>query len=289
MRSLLFVPGDSEKKLGKATGLGADVLIVDLEDSVTAENRPAARRLTRDFVAGQKAATASALWVRINPVEGDAADARADLAAVMPAAPAGIMLPKAGGPHDVAKLSGMLGEYEREHGIAEGATRILPVASETPGAALALPDYAKVPLLRLAGLTWGAEDLSAAIGATRKRGPDGGWTSVYQHVRTQCLLAAHAAGVAAIDTLYADFRHEAGLAATVRDARADGFHGMLAIHPAQVAPINAGFAPSEEEIAHARAVIAAFDAQPGAGAVQLDGQMLDKPHLRLAERVLAQL
>ena len=287
MRSMLFVPGDSDKKLAKAPDTGADVLIIDLEDSVVAQRRPEARRMARAFLDQHRGGFAGNIWVRINPLgSGDAQD---DLAAVLPGLPAGIMLPKAGGPQDIATLSAILDSGEAAHGIAPGLTRIVPVATETAAAVLALPRYADAKLPRLAGLSWGAEDLSADIGASRKRGPDGQWTFVYQHTRAQTLLAAHAAGVAAIDTLYADFRDSDGLAAYARAAKADGFHGMLAIHPGQVDTINTAFAPSDEEIAHARAVIAAFDAQPGAGAVSLDGQMLDKPHLKLAQRILAQI
>lgn len=285
-RSWLFVPGDSEKKQGKALDLRADALILDLEDSVVPEARPEARRLTADFIAAHRAGAASALWVRINPLDSE--DAMLDLDAVMAAGPAGIMLPKASGPRQVAELAAHIDARESRHGLPQGRTRILPLVSETPAAAATIHHYAEATLPRVAGLTWGAEDLSAELGASRKRGAEGQWTSIYAMVRAQTLLAAHAMGVAAIETLHADFRDSDGLVACAETAKADGFTGMLAIHPAQVAPINAAFAPSEAEIAHARAVLAAFGAQPGAGTVSLDGQMLDKPHLKLAQRILSQ-
>lgn len=284
MKSLLFVPGDSEKKLGKAQDISADIVIIDLEDSVTAENRPAARKISHDVVAAKN--SKADLWVRINPLDSD--DALTDLAAVMAAAPIGIMLPKAGGPEDIARLSDMISALEAAHDLPRGDTKILPVASETAMAALALPRYAAHHLPRLAGLTWGAEDLSAFMGASRKRDEQGHWTDIYRHVRTQCLLAAHAAGVAAIDTLFADFRNADGLADYASTAQEDGFSGMLAIHPAQVDIINQAFTPSDEAIAHAKAVVAAFADNPGAGAVQLNGSMLDMPHLKLAQRILSQ-
>lgn len=286
IRSWLFVPGDSERKLAKAAEIGADVVILDLEDAVAPEAKERARGLAGEWLAGRRGAAAGAArWVRINPL--DTGLWREDLAAVMAGAPAGIMVPKAAGPGQMRDLSGALAGLEEHHGIARGATRILPLVSETPQAALSIPGYGAGGIDRLAGLTWGAEDLSAAIGAARKRRADGEWSDLFRMVRAQVLLAAHAAGVAAIDTLHDDFRDEAGLERVARAAHADGFAGMLAIHPAQVPVINAGFTPGDAELAEARAIVALFEDNPGAGALQLEGRMIDRPHLALARRLLA--
>lgn len=293
MRSWLFVPGDSERKLAKAGDLGADLVIVDLEDAVAPEAKPRARELAREWLAEARHdghgedRPAAPRWVRINPLDGDLW--RADLAAVMASAPAGIMVPKAAGPAQLQALDSALTALEEQHGYPRGSTRILPLVSETPTAALSIADYAKADNTtnRLTGLTWGAEDLSAALGASRKRGADGQWTDLFRFVRAQVLLTAHACGVAAIDTLHADFRDEAGLRAAASASSADGFSGMLAIHPAQVPIINAAFTPGEAELAEARAIIAAFAANPGAGALQLDGRMIDQPHLAQARRLIA--
>lgn len=287
LRSWLFVPGDSEKKQSKAADTGADAIILDLEDSVTPANKARARELTLGWLQAQSttnAASAQGRWVRINAL--DSGMWRDDLSAVMPGAPDGIMLPKSAGPESVEQLSAELAELERRHGLAEGSTRILPLVSETAAAAITIPAYARAALPRLAGLTWGAEDLSAAIGATRKRGADGQWTDAFRFARTQTLLTAHACEVMAIDTLHADFADEAGLRLAAEAARADGFAGMLAIHPAQVAVINAAFTPSDAELAEARAIVAAFAANPDAGALQIEGRMIDRPHLKLAQRLL---
>ena len=287
LRSWLFVPGDSEKKQSKAADTGADAIILDLEDSVTPANKARARELTLGWLQAQSttnAASAQGRWVRINAL--DSGMWRDDLSAVMPGAPDGIMLPKSAGPESVEQLSAELAELERRHGLAEGSTRILPLVSETAAAAITIPAYARAALPRLAGLTWGAEDLSAAIGATRKRGADGQWTDAFRFARTQTLLTAHACEVMAIDTLHADFADEAGLRLAAEAARADGFAGMMAIHPAQVAVINAAFTPSDAELAEARAIVAAFAANPDAGALQIEGRMIDRPHLKLAQRLL---
>lgn len=282
LRSLLFVPGDSEKKLGKAEGTGADALILDLEDSVAGENKAAARALVRAFLEERPpSARKSQLWVRINPLDSGLAEA--DLDAVVAATPDGIMLPKVDGPADVLALSRMLdGE-----GAGAADISILPVATETAASPFALGDYAKSRIDRLLGLTWGAEDLSAALGASTNLAPEGGWAFTYRMVRSLTLLGAKAAGVQAIDTLYVDFRDEAGLRESSRASRAEGFTGRLAIHPAQVAPINQSYMPSTEEVEHARRIVAAFAANRGAGTVGLDGRMLDRPHLKQAEAVIA--
>jgi len=288
LRSWLFVPGDSEKKLGKAVGAGADAIIVDLEDSVTSENKALARELGCGWLAAHRTQLTQdrriSRWVRINAL--DSRMWRDDLVAVMPGAPDGVMLPKSAGPESVQQLAAELYELEQKNGVAPGSTRILPLVSETAAAALTIGAYATASLPRLAGLTWGAEDLSAAIGATRKRDKDGRWTDAFRYARTQCLLTAHARSVMAIDTLHADFADIKGLRRAAEEARADGFAGMLAIHPAQVEVINQAFTPSEEELAEARTIVAAFAANPSAGALQIDRRMIDRPHLRLAQRVL---
>lgn len=280
IRSFLFVPADSEKKLEKAASLDADALILDLEDSVAAEARPRAREIAKAFLTARRRPS---LWVRINPIDTD--DALLDLEAVVPAAPAGIVLPKPRAATDVVTLSERLAELEQEASLPSGATRVLPIVTERPEAVLAVHGYTR-ETPRLAGLTWGVEDLSAALGAAATRFEDGRWRPPYELARSLCLLAAAAAGVPAIDTVYTDYRDLDGLARYAADARRDGFSGMLAIHPAQVPVINEAFAPTAEEIEEARRVVAAFEAHPGAGTVGLDGRMLDRPHEERARRVL---
>ncbi|WP_068076761.1 HpcH/HpaI aldolase/citrate lyase family protein [Novosphingobium lentum] len=287
IRSMLFIPGDSEKKLGKVAECGADAVIFDLEDAVSPENKPLARKLVPEYMAlkprGQRPMQ---YWVRVNPF--DTGMTLEDLAAAVPAAPDGIMQPKTDGPDDVRRLSYYLDALEAAHGIAPGSIKILPVATETAVAPFRLGDFATAGLERLAGLTWGAEDLAAAIGASTNRDATGDWAFTYRMARSLCLLAAHASGVQALDTLYVDFRDDAGLRESCRAARAEGFTGRIAIHPAQVAGINASFMPSADEIAHAQRVLDAFAASPGAGTVGLDGKMIDIPHQKQALRVLAQ-
>lgn len=289
LRAMLFVPGDSARKQARSLTSGADAVIIDLEDSVVPEKRTEARKLTRDFIAAHRHdENAPDLWLRINPL--DTPDAEDDLDMVLRAKPVGIVLPKCSGPEQVSELDHMLFERERRAGIEEGSTAIVPIVTETPAAAMTLHRYLEgnfVGKARLAGLSWGAEDLSAAIGASRKREADGGWTFPYKMVRAQVLLTAHALDVQAIDTLHADFRDDTGLTHVAQTGRSDGFTGMLAIHPAQVAPIQNAFTPSAEEVAEAHAIIAAFADNPGAGAVSLDGKMLDRPHLKLAKRIIA--
>lgn len=291
MRSWLFVPGDSQAKLDKVAGLGADVVIVDLEDAVAPPAKPTARLLAKSFLEAHGtqilAGGGFARWVRINPL--DTPLWREDLAAILPGRPDGIMVPKAAGPEQLQMLAAELYEREQRSGVQPGTTRIVPLVSETPAAALGIAAYAGATLPRLAGLTWGAEDLSAAIGASRKRDPQGRWTDTFRYVRAQVLLTAHARGVMPIDTLHADFRDLEGLRHVATESYADGFAGMLAIHPGQVAIINAAFTPGEEEIAHARAIVNAFSANPGAGALSLDGVMIDQPHLEQARRLLERL
>jgi len=279
-RSFLFVPADSERKLVKAAGAGADALILDLEDSVAQAARPAARLLIADYLRGRDDA-----WVRINPIDSE--DAGADLEAVIPAAPAGIILPKPRGAADVVRLAGQIDALEAEHGIDAGRTRIIALCTERPEALFTLHGYVGATP-RLAGLSWGAEDLSVAVGASSNRDAAGDWLPQFELARSLCLFAAAAAGVAAIDTVFTDFRNEEGLERYAASARRDGFSGMLAIHPCQVPVINAAFTPTLAEIEHAERVVAAFAAQPGAGTVGLDGRMIDRPHLVQARRILSQ-
>lgn len=286
-RSYLFIPGDSEKKLAKADATGADALILDLEDSVAPAAKPDARRRIADFIGERPAGARPAqLWVRINPLETPLA--LEDLAAVVAAAPDGIILPKADGPDDARTLSHHLAALEVQAGLPRGSIGIIPIATETPAAPFRLGDYASAGLDRLAGITWGAEDLATAIGASTNLDPAGGWALTFRLARSLTLLAARAAGVQAIDTLYVDFRDEDGLRASSRAARAEGFTGRLAIHPAQVAAINEGFLPTTEEVAHARRIVAAFADNPGIGTVGLDGRMIDIPHLKQAQALIAQ-
>ena len=287
LRSLLFIPGDSEKKLGKADGAGADALILDLEDAVSPANKPRARELIPAFLRDRpRGSRSSQLWVRVNPL--DSGMILEDLVAVVAAGPDGLMLPKCEGPADILKLSHYLDALEAQAGIEVGSTRILPVATETAAAPFTLGDYRTAKLDRLLGLTWGAEDLSAAVGASTNLDDSGAWAQTYRMVRSLTLLGAKAAGVEAIDTLYVDFRDEDGLRAASRASRAEGFTGRIAIHPAQVAAINESYMPSREEIDHANRVIAAFASEPGAGTVGLDGKMIDIPHLKQAHGVIAQ-
>ncbi len=287
LRSMLFIPADSEKKLGKVDDCGADAVILDLEDSVALSNKPLARQLLPAFLKDRPRGTRKLqLWVRVNPF--DTGMTLEDLLAVVPGAPDGIMQPKTNGPEDIRRLSYYLDALEAQHDIAPGSIKILPVATETPIAPFHLGDFAGAGLDRLMGLTWGAEDLSAALGASTNLDVTGGWAFSYKLARSLCLMAAHATGVQAVETLYVDFRDDAGLRASCRAARAEGFTGRIAIHPAQVAGINESFMPSAEEIAHAHRVLDTFAANPGAGTVGLDGKMIDIPHQKQAERVLAQ-
>lgn len=282
IRSFLFVPGDSEKKLAKGAETGADALIVDLEDSVAAARKPAARAMAAEYLAAAPKRSPR-IWVRINPLDEGGLD---DLAAIVRAAPDGIMIPKTEGPEDVLRLSHCLDALEARDGVTTRA-RILPVATETARSIFRLGLFAEQPLPRLYGLTWGAEDLATALGASTNKGPDGAFAETYRLVRSHCLLAAKAAGVEAVDTLQADFRDEEGLRTSSARARQEGFSGRLAIHPAQVAAINEGFLPSADEVAFAERVVAAFAAAPEAGTLALDGKMLDVPHLKQAKAILA--
>ena len=284
MRSLLFVPGDSERKLEKGFGAGADVVIVDLEDSVAGANKAAARATAAGFISDKRHRTGPAVFVRVNDLStGLTGD---DLAALVPAKPDGIMLPKSNSGQDVQQLAAKLRVHEAENGLPDGAIRILPIITETAAGVLAAASYAGTSA-RLAGLTWGAEDLSAAIGARAARDENGRYTDVFRLARTMTILAAGAAEVAAIDTVFPDFRDMATFEKECREAERDGFTGKMAIHPAQVPVINAAFTPSAEAVERSRAIVDAFAAAGNPGVVGIDGKMYDRPHLRLAERLLA--
>jgi citrate lyase subunit beta / citryl-CoA lyase len=293
LRSLLFVPGDSERKQVKALAGEADALILDLEDSVSAGQLPAARARVAQLVGSRAPASgAPQLWVRVHAPTADTF--REDLEAICGQhMPDGVVLPKVSAPAEVIEAADYLGALETRHGITPPATRLLVIATETPQGLLALPQYlpvlgpSRAAMGRLAGLTWGAEDLGAALGVHGRREPSGGLTFTFQLARSLCLLAAAALGVQAIDGVHTDFRDAEGLGASLGEARRDGFSGKLAIHPDQVAPINAAFTPSEAELEHARRVVAAFAASAGAGVASLDGQMIDRPHLLQAQRLLA--
>lgn len=281
-RSLLFVPADSEKKLAKGLSSEADALILDLEDSVSPDRKGLAREMARDFVEANRAGPA--LWLRINPLAQGGLD---DLVAIVRARPAGLVIPKPDGPSDLVALSLMLDALEARDGVV-APIPLLPIATETPKAVLSLPAYADVAVPRLAGITWGAEDLAAALGARSNRGPHGALDLTYRLARSSCLLAAKAAGVAAIDTVWTDFSDAEGFAADCAAGAREGFAGRMAIHPNQVAVINAAFTPSADEVAHAKMVVEAFAASPGAGVVNLGGRMFDVPHLKQARALLAQ-
>jgi citrate lyase subunit beta/citryl-CoA lyase len=285
MRSFLFVPADSEKKLAKALACSADVLLVDLEDSVAPAAKPKAREIAGDFLARSRdIPRRSLLYVRVNQLDTQAIDL--DLEAVMPFAPDGILLPKCSSGADVQHLGAKLAVHEAQNDFPAGSTRILALATETAASLFAMGSYPGASP-RLAGLTWGAEDLSAALGAETSRDKAGTFTAPYLLARNLTLLAAAAAEVPAIDGIFANFRNLDALRFECDEARRDGFSGKLAIHPAQIEIINAAFTPSAEAVARAEAIVAAFAAAPGAGVVSFEGEMLDRPHLLRAERILA--
>ena len=281
-RSWLFAPGDSERKMEKATAGAADIILLDLEDAVAEAEKPKARSMVSSFVTAN-AKHRARLWVRINPLQGP--HALADLAAVVPAGPGGIMLPKPRGRADAELLNHYLTALEAAAGITLGATKVIPLVTETPESMLATGSYAGVP--RLAAMTWGAEDLATALGAISNRGEDGDYDFTCQLARSLCLVGAAAAGVPAIDTIQGDFRDEAGLRKRTAQVRRAGFRGMLAIHPAQVDVINEAFTPSAEERAAAQEIVDLFAANPGAGTIGYKGAMLDRPYLVRALAVLA--
>lgn len=285
LRSWLFIPADSEKKLDKTDSVAADAFLLDMEDSVAPSRKQIARDMLPEFLTARpKAQRRSQLWVRVNPFESP--HALEDLAAILPGAPDGIMLPKAAGPEEVRRLCHCLDALEVAHGLELGSTRILPLVTETPASALGVGAYVRSELPRVQGLSWGAEDLSAALSASANCDERGELDFTYKWVRSQTLLAAHAIGAQAVDAVFTDFRDPTGLAAACRASQREGFSGRMAIHPAQVEVINAEYLPSEEEAALAEKIVAAFDSQPGLGTIGIDGKMYDMPHLKQARRTL---
>ncbi|MEX2036984.1 MAG: CoA ester lyase [Xanthobacteraceae bacterium] len=285
MRSFLFIPGDSPKKLDKGMGSGADALILDLEDSISPQRKAQARATTVAFLNEARGAKERPrLYVRVNGLQTGLTDN--DLAAVVAGQPDGIMLPKAEGGTAVIHCDAKLAAQEAILGLPDGGLDIIAIATETAAALFLAGTYAGASS-RLKGLTWGAEDLSVELGAEANRDRDGNFLAPYQLARSLCLAGAAAAQVQAIDTVYVDFRNETGLKRECEEARRDGFTGKMAIHPAQVAVINAVFTPTAEAIARAEAVIAAFAADPGAGTIGIGGVMYDRPHLERARQLLA--
>lgn len=282
-RSWMFIPGDSDKKLDKALGLGADALILDLEDSVAEASKADARARVGEYLTAQSRASGSQLWVRVNAL--DTPHTLADLVAVMPGAPAGIFLPKASHGDDVRRLDHYLSALEQQHGLTKGSTRIMSLAESALGL-LNLGSFIGVSQ-RLSAITWGAEDMATDLGATTNTGDDGSHFLVHQLSRTSALTVGAAGNFQPVDGVYLNFRDDEGLRRESVRARKEGFSGKMAIHPSQVAVINACFTPSQEEIAHARRVVQSFEDSDGAGTVGLDGKMLDIPHLKQAKRLLA--
>ena len=285
LRSLLFVPGDSERKFAKAKTSGADALILDLEDSVAPAQKLAARQLVARLL-DDPAPRDWSFFVRVNALDtGLPLD---DLSAIVKPGLDGLLIPKANGAEDLQRIGHYLDALETKAGMALGSVKMAVVATETAKAMFALGSYAPAHP-RLVALTWGAEDLSAALGATDNKEPDGGWTFPYQVARARCLFAASAAEVAPIDTIHADFRDLEGLERDCRRSRRDGFLGRMAIHPNQVSTIDRCYAPSEAEIAHARRIVEVFAANPNAGTIGVDGRMVDIPHLKAAQKTLASI
>ena len=285
LRSLLFVPGDSERKFARARESAADALILDLEDAVAPSQKPAARAHVVRLI-DQEKTRQWAFFVRVNALEtGLTLD---DMAAVVKPGLDGLLIPKTDSAADVTRISHYLDALEVRSGMNQGLVRIAVVCTETPKAMFNLGSFAPAHP-RLVGLTWGAEDLGAAIGATDNKEADGFWTFPYQVARVQCLFAAAAAEVAPLDTLYANFKDAEGLERDCRSSRRDGFSGRVAIHPDQIATINRCYAPSEAEIAQARRIVEAFEANPGVGTLGIDGKMYDIPHLKAARKTLASL
>jgi citrate lyase subunit beta/citryl-CoA lyase len=284
IRSFLFIPADSEKKLAKAVDIKADAIILDLEDAVLPARKAIAREMCAEFLKSEH--PSAEVWIRINPLETDLW--QDDLAAIIGHNPAGIMLPKPDGPADIETLSHHLDALEAKHGHTGEPLRILPVATETATAVTTLNTYPRTHLPRLYGLTWGIEDLATDIGAYANRDATGAPTFPFDIVRAQMLFAAKASSVEAVDTLFADFKDPDGLAVYARSAFNMGFSGMLAIHPAQIEIINDAFTPTAAQIEHAKKVIQTFADNPGAGAVSVDGKMTDIPHLKQAQRTLSQ-
>lgn len=285
MRSWLFAPGDSEKKMTKAFEGEADIVIFDLEDAVTEANKPSARKTVAGFLHGRTDEERARLWVRVNPLDGNWT--ATDLAATMPGQPGGIMLPKSRGRHDVEKLDRLLTECESANGIPQGSTPVIALVTETAAAMFTTGDYAGAP--RLVAMTWGAEDLADSIGAQSNRDVDGEFAFTYKLARSLTLLGSASAQVLPVETISTDFRDLEKLSERAEQCRREGFRGMLAIHPAQVPVINTAFSPSDEEISEAREIVALFEANPDAGTIGWKGGMLDRPHLSRARQLLDQV
>jgi citrate lyase subunit beta / citryl-CoA lyase len=284
IRSLLFVPADSTKKLGKAMTSGADALIVDLEDSIAIDRKALGRNSAAAFLKDALAVKQRPfILVRVNGLQTDLTDA--DLDAIVPAKPDGVVLPKAEGGASVVHTGAKLAVREATSGLPDGSVKILPIATETAAAMFLAGTFAGSSL-RLMGLTWGAEDLSAELGAQANRGADGRFLDPYRLARVLCLAGAAAAEVPAIDTVYVDFRDDKGFRRECEEASRDGFTGKMAIHPAQVSIINELFTPTAAQIEKAEAIVAAFAASPGAGTIGIDGRMYDRPHLVRARALL---
>ncbi len=282
-RSWLFAPGDSEKKMQKATDSEADIAIFDLEDAVAPEEKPKAREMVATFLKAQPAASKHRLWVRVNPLDGE--HTLKDLATIMPGCPGGIMLPKAFGRQDVERLNHYLSALEAANGIEEGTTKVIVLVTETAEGMYTTGDYKDAP--RVVAMTWGAEDLGDALGASENRNPDGSYGFTYELARSFCLMGASVANVLPIETIQGDFRDLEGLRTRAEKVRRDGYRGMLAIHPAQVDVINEAFTPTEEELTVAQEIVDVFAANPGAGTIGHNGAMLDRPHLARAQALLA--
>ncbi len=282
-RSWLFAPGDSERKMEKAADGPADVVLLDLEDAVAEDGKPEARKAVSAFLESRPEEARDRLWVRINPLDGH--HALADLAAVIPARPGGVMLPKARGRQDVERLDHYLSALEVAAGVEQGTTKVIVLVTETAEGMFTTGTYRGAP--RLTAMTWGAEDLADAVGASENRDADGSYGFTYELARSLCLLGAAAAGVTPVDTIHGDFRDTDGLRRRAEKVRRDGYRGMLAIHPAQVDVINAAFTPTEEELAAAQEIVDLFAAHPGVGAIGHKGAMLDRPHLARAKALLA--
>lgn len=281
-RSWLFAPGDSARKMEKATASACDIVLFDLEDAVAPENKPTARTMVGDFLHAN-ADKRDRLWVRINPLDGP--HTLTDLAAIMPGQPGGIMLPKARGRADVELLDHYLSAFEAAAGAEIGSTKVIVLVTETAEAMFTTGDYKGAP--RVVALSWGAEDLADSIGASENRNPDGSYAFTYELARSLCLLGAAAANVLAIETIQGDFKDEEGLRKRALMVRRSGYRGMLAIHPAQVDIINQAFTPTEEELAAAQEIVDLFAANPGVGTIGHKGAMLDRPHLARAQQLLA--
>ena len=285
MRSWLFAPGDSVKKMAKAAEGDADIVIFDLEDAVVESGKEGARASIAEFLSGKSEDERARLWVRINPLDGPwAAD---DLAAVIPARPGGIMLPKSRGRHDVEELDRLITPLEDENGIATGSPPVIALVTETAAAMFTTGDYGGAP--RLAAMTWGAEDLADSLGAQSNKDFEGDFAFTYKLARSLCLLGAAAAEVVPVETIDTNFRDLQALRKRAIEVRRQGYRGMLAIHPAQVPVINEAFTPSDEEVAEAREIVDLFEANPGAGTIGWKGGMLDRPHLSRARQLLAQV